>query len=86
MNSIHEESLRDRLNHMEWPSLFPFKFIVPIQKLDELLANFLKQDTKVKLSSKGRYASVSVSSYLLNPDKVLDVYHRVEKIEGLIAL
>lgn len=80
-----EEGLRKQLNKMEWPSLFPFKFIVPIDQLDQLLHFFLDQETQIKLSSKGKYASVSATPYLLNPDKVFEMYSKTSKIKGLIT-
>ncbi|MBA3901943.1 MAG: DUF493 domain-containing protein [Bacteroidetes bacterium] len=82
----NDQSFRDSLNKMEWPALFPFKFIVPIDKLDELLGQFQLLETKIRLSKNGRYASLSTTPFLLNPDKVLEVYEQVSKINGVIAL
>jgi uncharacterized protein len=84
--SKNEQILRESLNKMEWPAIFPFKFIVPIDKLDELLYHFQLQDTTIRLSRNGNYASLSVTSFLLNPDKVIEVYEQVADIEGIISL
>ncbi len=81
-----EEGLRKQLEKLAWPNLFLFKFIVPVDKLDEVLYYFLYQDTDLKISAKGRYISLSVSSFLLNPDKVLEVYGDMGQIKGVIAL
>lgn len=81
-----KNNFRDRLDKLEWPALFPFKFIVPIDKLDEILGQFQLQETKIRLSRNANYASVSVTPFLLNPDKVVEVYEQAGKIEGIIAL
>jgi uncharacterized protein len=81
-----EDGLRKQLARLAWPTLFLFKFIVPVDKLDEVLYYFLYQDTELKISSRGKYVSVSVSSFLLNPDKVLEVYEDIGRIKGVIAL
>jgi len=87
MKTLNNESnLRDSLNKLEWPALFPFKFIVPVSKLDEVLVNFQTNETTVKLSREGNYASVSTTPYLLNPDKVFEIYNKMGSIKGLISL
>jgi putative lipoic acid-binding regulatory protein len=87
MNKYADDSgFRLQLSKLEWPHLFPFKFIVPINRLDEVLSFFLHQETKIKMSSKGNYASVSADSYMLNPEKVCEVYDRVCEVKGVIAL
>jgi uncharacterized protein len=84
--NTNEQSFRDSLNKLEWPALFPFKFIVPIGKLDELLGKFQLLETQIRLSKNGRYASLSATPFLLNADKVVEVYEEVAKIEGVISL
>lgn len=81
-----EDGLRRQLERLAWPNLFLFKFIVPVDKLDEVLYYFLYQDTDLKISAKGRYISLSVSSFLLGPEKVLEVYADMGRIKGVIAL
>jgi uncharacterized protein len=80
------EGLRKQLEKMEWPAIYPFKFIVPVGKLDEVLALFLGHDTNTKISEKGNYASVTVSPYMYSAEKVLEIYDKAAKIEGLRAL
>jgi uncharacterized protein len=80
------QNLHDTLNKLEWPAIFPFKFIVPIDQLDELLAKFVLQETTIRLSRNGNYASVGATPFLLNPDKVLEIYEQVGKIKGIISL
>jgi uncharacterized protein len=84
--NTNEQSFRDSLNKLEWPSLFPFKFIVPVDKLDELLAKFQLLETNIKFSKNGKYASLSATPFLLNPEKVIEIYEQVSTIEGVISL
>lgn len=86
MDKKEEDGLRKQLEKMEWPAIYPFKFIVPVKKLDEVLSLFLHQDTNTKISNKGNYASVTVTPYMLNVDKVMEIYAQAAKIEGLRAL
>jgi uncharacterized protein len=81
-----EQNFRDRLNKLEWPRLFPFKFIIPIDQLDVVLGRLQLQETSIKLSRNGNYASVSTTPFLLNPDKVLEVYEQMSDIKGIISL
>lgn len=83
---MNYENLKKHLEKLDWPAIYPFKFIVPIEKLDEVHALFLGQETNTKISQKGNYASVSVSPYMYNPDKVIEMYMAAAKIEGLRAL
>ena len=71
---------------MHWPAIYPFKFIVPIEKLNEVLDLFEKQESQTKLSRKGNYASVTVTPLMYNSEKVIEKYEEAFKIEGLMAL
>lgn len=78
--------LREQLEKMEWPSIFPFKFIVPIEKVDSVLSLFEKQDTTTKISRKGNYVSVTAKPFMYSSEHVIDKYKEANKIEGLLAL
>lgn len=78
--------LKNQLEKLEWPGLYLFKFIVPVEKLDSVLLLFQKQETKIRLSGKGNYASVSATPFMLNADKVIEKYEEAGKIEGCLAL
>lgn len=78
--------LREQLEKMEWPAIYPFKFIAPIEKLDELLNLFKKQDTTTKVSRKGNYVSVTAKPYMYTSEKVIEKYKEVLRIEGVMAL
>lgn len=72
--------------HHTWPSVYIFKFIVPIGKEVELKSLFPLYITTDKLSTQGNYISVTLQMMMDSSDAVIEVYERVSKIEGLIAL
>ena len=80
------EGLKGTLSKMEWPALYPFKFIVPIEKLDEVLELFEKAETRTKISRKGNYVSVSATPFMYDSEKVIEIYTRALRIDGLLAL
>jgi uncharacterized protein len=86
MSNNAYDSLRNALEKMEWPALYPFKFIVPIDKMDEIMQLFNKSDTQTKVSRNGNYISVTAKLYMYDSEKVIDIYKKAEHIEGIIAL
>ncbi len=80
-------SFREKLDqYYSWPSLYMFKFIVPIGKEKEVSALFPQQPPTEKLSKNGNYVSVTVQMTMPSSEAVMDVYVRAAEIEGLIAL
>lgn len=69
-----------------WPAAFVFKFIVPVQRLDELRLLLEGHELKTRSSSKGNYVSVTLSPLVDSSEAVLQLYARVSVIEGLVAL
>lgn len=86
MNKHDFISLKKKLDLQEWPAIYPFKFIVPIEKIDQISALFEKQETETKISRKGNYISLTVRPFMYNSEKVIEIYVEALKIEGLIAL
>ncbi len=80
------EGLREQLEKLEWPAIYMYKFIVPLESLDELLAMFGKEDTTTKLSKNGNYASVTAKPFMYSAEKVIDRYKKANEIEGIIML
>ena len=73
-----------------WPSNYLYKFIVPtdtdkIKQIQEIFDN-TGAVIESKKSKKGKYTSVSVTVNLKNPDKVIEKYKEVGKVEGVISL
>ena len=73
----------------QWPSLYPFKFIVPEAKGKELKAVFPEaHKIETRASSSGRYTSFTFHCSMGSGREVLDTYARVHAlhIPGLISL
>lgn len=81
------QQLKERLNAVHhWPSLYHFKFIVPIERKDELLSLLPLGQREEKLSRTSRYCSVSLSTKVQDADAVLAIYQKVSGIEGILSL
>ena len=72
--------------HYSWPALYIFKFIVPVGKEDELKNLFPLHTSTDKLSTQGKYISVTFRMMMPSSDAVIEVYERAATVEGLIAL
>ena len=71
---------------VDWPSEYLFKFIVPIQQVEEVERLFHKLPVRVRESSKGNYASVTASVEVHSSDEIIAMYTSAAKIEGIILL
>jgi len=82
------DKMRELLRTEEhWPSLYTFKFIVPKDKLSEILGHFSDEEKlETKPSSKGNYTAVTVKKMMDNADEVIHVYESVSVIDGVISL
>lgn len=70
-----------------WPTLYTFKFIVPTDKLSQILGLFPdEKNLSTKPSSKGTYISVTIKKIMNHPEDVIKVYENVSVIEGVISL
>ncbi len=86
MNS-RDSRFVDLLNeNYTWPCPFPFKFIVPVERLDELKGLFPDENHACRPSRTGKYVSVSFSKSMRSSEEVVQVYNRVGSIEGVICL
>lgn len=71
----------------QWPTIFAFKFIVPLQSsqaLEKLFPEAHKMETRN--SSGGKYVAYTVHHPVASAQEVLDLYARAQQIEGLLAL
>jgi len=81
------DSFRSSLDdNYEWPCLFPFKFIVPKAKTEEVLALFDVEPSRAKESSSGRFTAYTLEIKVASSDEVLAIYERVTKIPNVISL
>jgi hypothetical protein len=84
--SFYDE-LKARLDEVHtWPSLYLFKFIVPIAKKDELLAILPMGLLEQKLSRTGKYIALSLKVMVKNTEEIIALYQRAETIEGIVSL
>lgn len=78
---------REKLDvHYAWPSLYTFKFIVPIEKEEDVKNLFPNHSTTGKLSKNGKYVSITINMMMPSSDAVVAVYQTASVIEGIIAL
>lgn len=87
MDEQRAASFKEKLDkHYAWPALYVFKFIVPRGQEGELKKLFPQHETTEKLSSEGKYASITVKMMMPSSEAVIRVYEQASVIEGLIAL
>ncbi len=69
-----------------WPGPYLFKFIVPAENGDFLIAMFRRGEIKKRYSRSGKYLSLSVTMHMSGAEEVISVYKSAAKIPGLISL
>tara|TARA_Y100000385_G_scaffold291948_1_gene374470 strand:+ start:14538 stop:14807 length:270 start_codon:yes stop_codon:yes gene_type:complete len=84
------EGLYKELQHISYPNLYLFKFIIKadVEKIVQLESLFdsKRAQIKRKSSAKGAYISISVKEIMLCPKEIIDIYDKSSKINGVIAL
>ena len=81
------DSFRSSLDaNYDWPCLYPFKFIVPKDKVDQVLDLFADDPVRAKDSSSGRLTAFTMEMNMHSCDEVIAVYQRVAQVEGVISL
>ena len=87
MVSEKYRTLKAKLEVFEtWPHAYTFKFIVPGARREELEALFEGFEYSLRPSRTGKYFSLTCVREMPDTDAVIDVYERVEEIEGSFAL
>jgi hypothetical protein len=80
-------SFREQLEiNYAWPALYIFKFIVPHDKASEVKALFPNHAPTERQSEKGKYSSITIRMMMPGSDAIIEVYKRVQHIDGIIAL
>jgi len=81
------EAFRRRLDaYYAWPAIYPFKFIVPNDQLDALIAFFPDDPVVQRPSRNGNYVAVTIEMQVRSADQVIAIYQRVSRIPRLISL
>lgn len=78
------KAILDQQHH--WPCEYVFKFIVPKEKREEVLALFPDLTAQERESNEGNYISFTFNYQAPSSDMVLAIYEKAALIEGLIAL
>lgn len=83
-------SLKAKLEEQfSWPSVYMFKFIIPADnhRLALVEALFGKEaEVLTRQSKTNKFISVTAKEMMINPDEIIEVYKKAEKIEGIISL
>ncbi|HKK73245.1 MAG TPA: DUF493 domain-containing protein [Candidatus Krumholzibacteria bacterium] len=80
-------TLRSKLEVFhDWPHPYLFKFIVPRARQEELEAVFEGWEYRTRASRNGSWISLTCERVMESADAVIDVYERVDGIEGAFAL
>jgi putative lipoic acid-binding regulatory protein len=70
-----------------FPCSYTFKFIVPVSNQDALfLAIGEGYEITTRPSKKGNYVSLSAVRTFKSASEIIDVYVKIEKVPGVIAL
>ncbi|RZA09136.1 MAG: DUF493 family protein [Proteobacteria bacterium] len=83
-----DQKFRDLLDsHHRWPSIYTFKFIVPVASGKELEALIPEaEQVESRPSSGGKYTAYTFYCPMGSGREVLEVYARVQGVAGLISL
>tara|TARA_B100001094_G_scaffold325780_1_gene380714 strand:- start:3810 stop:4079 length:270 start_codon:yes stop_codon:yes gene_type:complete len=82
-----EKSLKNKLDeHYNWPSLYKFKFIVPVNSQSHLIELLPDGDLSIKKSRNGKYSSISLNRNITSSMEVIDIYRKVRSVDNLISL
>ena len=81
------ESFRSSLDaNYEWPSMYPFKFIVPNEQTQSVLDLFADNPVQARESKNGRFIAYTMEIHVHSCDEVIAIYQRVAQIPGVISL
>lgn len=83
------DTLKQRLQELDWPSVYYFKFICPsdeetVAKVTALFS--ADTDLNIRPSKKGNYMSISAKEVMVTPEAVINIYEKSAKIKGVISL
>jgi hypothetical protein len=69
-----------------WPCAFPFKFIIPADKLEAILNLFPGEEYACRPSRTGKYMSITIHKNVCSSEDVVRIYDLVGTTEGVICL
>jgi len=87
---FYEKLKNSLLETTTFPTQYLFKFIIPTdqKKFEEIesVFNNLGAVINSKPSSGGKYTSLSIHVKMDTPDRIISIYQKVSKVEGVISL
>jgi len=86
MEDTQFDKLKERLEKMEWPSIYMFKFIVPVAREGEIARIFGDEKVFYKYSGKGKFVSITSKILIYTEGDIIDIYKKASQVEGVIAL
>ncbi|MFT6746141.1 MAG: putative lipoic acid-binding regulatory protein [Glaciecola sp.] len=85
--SDNYDSFKEKLDEeCTFPIKYMYKFIVPKDKVREVLPHFETADISTKKSKNGKYVSVSAVVMAFSSDDIITKYKSLGNIEGMISL
>jgi len=80
-------SFKEQLDaQTNFPTLYMFKFIVPMGKEGEVAKLLPNNEMVLKKSAKGSFVSATIQAMMPSSDAIVAIYERASEIEGIISL
>lgn len=86
MKDSDYDGFRESLKQLQWPSFFMFKFIVPVEKKEEIFNIFSSPSTSIRESKTGKYIGITSHVFVASEEAVIEIYKQASKVEGVILL
>jgi len=81
-----ERFKKQLVDHYDFPTLYLFKFIVPVEQKDKFENLFPEISFDTKNSKTGKYISFSKKLKVDSSEEVVEIYNRAYSIDGIISL
>ena len=81
-----ERFKKQLVDHYDFPTLYLFKFIVPIEQKNKFLNLFPEISFDTRNSKTGKYISFSKKIRVSSSEEVIEIYNRAYSIDGIISL
>lgn len=73
-------------NHHGFPCDYKFKFVVPAKQKRDLVNIFENSNITERLSSTGKYVSLTITRHVESAEAVLKQYEECSKIDNIVML
>lgn len=81
------DGLREKLDEFSYPTSFLFKFIFPIEQLEEVKSIFQKDEKfEYRPSKQGNYLSLTCNAAVQSTEEIISIYKKAAEIKGVISL